>query len=239
MVQTIRCRPPLLSPPRERTLAPSWPPPRRPWRSLCAARRYRGQPFLLGHLTSAVLNKQTNKKSAVSPVTDGGALECGGSLKRADPIPAPTPPPASASLCHAAACFTTPSFLLCHLTSDPPPGTAGGPADGATAAAATTTDSGVDVDTDATPPAASADAHGSATKKRRRQRSRDMTRTAQRHCQRMAALGADRGNTPRSDPGPIEGRPAEDSAEWRRGRSGRVSDPTASLGLTPLVSAHR
>ena len=99
-------------------------------------------------------------------------------------------------------------------TASSSPGTAGVPADGASAAAATTTDSGVDVDTDATPPAASADAHGSATKKRRRQRSRDMTRIAQRHCQRMATLGADRGNTPRSDPGPIEGRPAEDSAEW-------------------------
>ena len=62
---------------------------------------------------------QRSLKNAVWPVTDGGTLEGGGSLTRADPVPAPNPPPASASLCHAAACFTTPPFLLCHLTSGP------------------------------------------------------------------------------------------------------------------------
>ena len=32
-------------------------------------------------------------------------------------MPAPTPPPAKASRWHTAACFTTPPFPLCHLTS--------------------------------------------------------------------------------------------------------------------------
>ena len=60
------------------------------------------------------------------------------------------------------------------------------------------------------------DAHGSATKKRRRQGSRETTRDSQKHSQRMAKFGATRGNTPRSDPGPVEGRPAEDWAGWWR-----------------------
>ena len=71
-------------------------------------------------------------------------------------------------------------------------------------------DRGLDVD-------ASADAHSSAMKKRRRQGNRETARAAQKHCQRMAKFGAARGNIPTSDPGPVEGRPAEDSAEWRRG----------------------
>ena len=105
----------------------------------------------MGHLTSAVF------KNAVLPVTDGGALEGGDSLKRADPVPAPTSPPASASLCHAAACFATPPFLLCHLTSDV--------ADDATVTAASaagtlatppSSDVNVDADEDATASAASA-----------------------------------------------------------------------------------
>ena len=58
------------------------------------------------------------------------------------------------------------------------------------------------------------DAHGSATKKRRRQGSRATARDAQKHSQRMAKFGASRGNTPRSGPGSVEGRPAEDWAEW-------------------------
>ena len=51
-------------------------------------------------------------------VTDGGAPADGGSPKGADLTPAADPPPASASLWHATACFTTSPFLLYHLTSD-------------------------------------------------------------------------------------------------------------------------
>ena len=116
------------------------------------------------------------------------------------------------------------SFFLLHIRRQAAgdavsssPDMAGGSADGVTATAASATGTGMDVDTDATPPTASADAHGSATKKRRRQGSRETTRAAQKHCKRMARFGAARGNTPTSDPGPVEGRPAKDSAEWRRG----------------------
>ena len=63
---------------------------------------------------------------------------------------------------------------------------------------------------------ASVDVHGSATKKRRRKQSRPITRDVQRHSQRKTELETARGNTPRSGPGPVEGRPAEDWAEWRR-----------------------
>ena len=51
-------------------------------------------------------------------VTDGGAPADGGSPKGADLTSAADPPPASASLWHATACFTTSPFLLYHLTSD-------------------------------------------------------------------------------------------------------------------------
>ena len=57
----------------------------------------------------------------------------------------------------------------------------------------------------------------------RRQRNGDgrgshtTTRATRRHCQRMAGFETARGNTPGSDPGPVEGHPAEDGAEWRRG----------------------
>ena len=58
------------------------------------------------------------------------------------------------------------------------------------------------------------DAHGSATKKRRRQGSRATARAAQKHGRRMAAFGAPRGHTSGPDLGSVEGRPAEDWAEW-------------------------
>ena len=57
-------------------------------------------------------------------------------------------------------------------------------------------------------------AHGAATKKRRRPVGRETTRNAQKHSQRMAQFRATRGNAPTSDPGPVEGRPAADWAEW-------------------------
>ena len=60
------------------------------------------------------------------------------------------------------------------------------------------------------------DAHGSTTKKRRRQGSRATARAAQKHSQRMAKFGAARGETSGSGPGSVEGRPAEDWAEWWR-----------------------
>jgi len=56
--------------------------------------------------------------------------------------------------------------------------------------------------------------HGLAMKKRRRKHSRPVARDVQRHCQRKAALGTARGGALRSDPDPVEGRPAEDWAEW-------------------------
>ena len=78
---------------------------------------------------------------------------------------------------------------------------------GAAADAGTVTggvpDRGVDV-------GASADAHGSTTKKRRRTQSRPMARGVQRYCQRMAEFGVARGDTQGSDPGPVQGHPAED-----------------------------
>ena len=70
---------------------------------------------------------------------------------------------------------------------------------------------------DAAPPSpeVTVDTSGaSATKKRRRKQSRPTARDGQRHCQRMAQLGAVRGDPPRSDPGPIDGHPAEDWAGW-------------------------
>ena len=61
---------------------------------------------------------------------------------------------------------------------------------------------------------ASTDAHGSATKKRRRQSSLVAARATQKHCRRMIEVGAARGKAPTPYPGHVEGRPAEDWAEW-------------------------
>ena len=60
---------------------------------------------------------------------------------------------------------------------------------------------------------ASTEAHGSAAKKRRRKQSRPTARAGQRHSQRMAQFGTTRDDAPGSDPGPINGHPAEDWAE--------------------------
>ena len=57
---------------------------------------------------------------------------------------------------------------------------------------------------------ASTEVHGSGTKKRRRKQSRPTARAGQRHSQRMAQFGTARDDTPGSDPGPINGHPAED-----------------------------
>ena len=63
---------------------------------------------------------------------------------------------------------------------------------------------------------ASADAHGSATKKRRRKYNH-VTQASKKHCRRMSAFATARGSAPGSNPGPFEGHPAEDWAEWWRG----------------------
>ena len=52
-------------------------------------------------------------------VTDGGTPADGGSPKGGDLMPAADSAPGECfSVEHATACFTTPPFLLCHLTSE-------------------------------------------------------------------------------------------------------------------------
>ena len=57
----------------------------------------------------------------------------------------------------------------------------------------------------------SADAHGSATSKRRHKYNH-VAQLSKKHCRRMPAFATARGSVPGSDPGPVEGHPAEDYA---------------------------
>ena len=52
------------------------------------------------------------------------------------------------------------------------------------------------------------------TTKKRRRKYNHVTQNSQKDCRRMAAFETARGSVPGSDPGPIEGYPVEDWAEW-------------------------